>query len=106
MTLSARNWAWDIREPLKAGEKLTLLCIAESENAEWGYACPGNNYVAIRTCQSLRTVGAHLRRLEELKLITRERRRSTRGRWDHYVYVLPVPESYRAHDRLWQELQG
>lgn len=112
MTLSARNWAWDLRyvsdangariRELKPGEKLTLLCIAEHENAEYGYAYPSYEVIGERTCQSVRTVQSHVRALVELGAFTIERRKSRKGKWMNNVYVLDVPELYRMRDPEWQ----
>ncbi|GHD50700.1 hypothetical protein D9V29_11810 [Mycetocola manganoxydans] len=111
MTISARNWAWEaqqIREasgewrPMKAGEKLTLLCLAEFENAEEGFAYPSHQTIANWTCQSIRTVQNHLGALENLHLFSVEKRRSSRGRWLRNVYVLNVPASYRETDPEWK----
>lgn len=106
MSLSARNWAWAAQwirdgkpEPMK--EKLTLLCLAELENAEYGYAFPSHERIAELTGQSERTVRTHLKALEVGGAIRIEKRPSSRGRWMRNVYVLNVPEKYRETDEQW-----
>ena len=115
MTISARNWAWDVKlvtnkgEPvgkLKPGEKLTLLYLAEMENAEDGYAYPSHETIASATCQSVRTVQDHIRTLQDLRAVTIEKRRGRQGKWLRNVYFLQVPESYREKDPEWLRLQG
>lgn len=116
MTLSARNWAWKVARiawaggsssrPLKPGEKLTLLCIAESENAEYGYAFPSYEYIAERTSQSVRSVQTHVKHLEEARAFSIEKRRSPKGKWLRNVYVLNVPAEYREKDAEWERWQG
>ncbi len=110
MSLSARNWAWDVDKfssgkqlvrYLKPGEKLTLLAIAESENAEYGYAFPSYEYLAQKTCQSVRTIQTHVKTLEANNAFTIEKRKSRKGKWLNNVYVLNVPETYRAKDEKW-----
>lgn len=107
MTVSARNWAWQVGRQDEQGnptvfrEKLTLLCLAELESAEEGCAFPSHQHLASMTGQSERTVRNHLRELELLGLVRVEKRRSDRGRWQRNVYVLNVPESFRASDKAW-----
>lgn len=108
MTISARNWVWalrtlvneqGIRPPFK--EKLTLLALAELENAEEGCAFPSHQYLAEMTGQSERTVRNHLTALKRAGLVTVSKRRSSQGRWSRNVYLLPVPESFRDSDKEW-----
>lgn len=117
MTISARNWAWDAtgirREgsvtstPLKAGEKLVLLCLAEHESAKLGYAFPSQERIAERTSLSVRSVRTHLAQLERSGVFSVEKRRSENGRWLRNVYLLDVPERYRATDKEWlREQEG
>jgi hypothetical protein len=111
VSISARNWAWDVevyktaageRIKLKAGEKLTLTCLAELENAEEGCAYPTKVTIAKKTCQSIRTVDAHIESLVRMRAITKEKtRRSRDGRWLRNTYVLHVPDSYREKDPAW-----
>lgn len=116
MTLSARNWAWNVdrfidrgadgemrsARNMKPGEKLTLLCIAESENAEYGYAFPSYDWIAQKTGQSVRTVQTHVKTLEQFKAFRIEKRRSPKGKWLRNVYVLNVPQDYRDRDPEWE----
>lgn len=115
MTVSARNWSWDAAEvrrdssgdytPLKPGEKLVLLCLAEHENAEHGYSYPSQERIADRTCLSVRSVRTHLVELERLGVIAVEKRRSKQGRWLRNVYILAVPDDYRLTDKEWMREQ-
>lgn len=111
MTVSARNWAWSLYLTKPDGkrtvfkEKLTLLCLAEMENATDGYAYPSQKYIAEMTGQAERTVRTHLEELERLGLIAKEKRRSDHGRWARNVYVLRVPAEYREKDKEWMGRQ-
>jgi DNA-binding MarR family transcriptional regulator len=110
VTISARNWAWDVtsysgggeRIAMKPGEKLTLLCLAENENAEYGHSFPSHEHIAKRTGQSVRTVQNHLKTLKAANAFKLEKRRSQSGKWLRNVYVLQVPDSYRQKDPEWQ----
>ncbi|CAN5381067.1 hypothetical protein BH09ACT6_BH09ACT6_18720 [soil metagenome] len=112
MSLSARNWAWDhlgwalngVPVPFK--EKLTLLCLAEHESAEYGYSFPSHERIADRTGQSTRTVQTHIRTLAERGAITVTKRKRQNGQYLRNVYYLDVPESYRENDPEWVRLQG
>lgn len=111
MTISARNWAWAVRTrtdetgrrvPLKGGEKVTLLYLAEMENAEEGCAYPTIATIAENTGQSTRTVNVHIATLVEAGAIRIEKKhRSRDGRWLRNTYVLHVPETYRENDPAW-----
>lgn len=113
MTISARNWAWDaqrIRDAgvwrdLHPGEKLTLLCLAEDENAEEGYAFRSQENIAERTRQTDRTVRRHLKVLEAAGAIRIEKRRRRGGTWANSVYILSVPSPYREKDPEWMRNQ-
>ena len=110
MSLSARNWAWAVREvhnrKIKPGEKLVLVCLAELENAELGYSFPNQATIAEWTSQSARTVREHLASLEFCGAFSIEKRRSPGGRWPHNVYVLDVPEEFRQDDPEWLRNHG
>lgn len=116
MTISARNWAWslhnvlngrgDIVGKVQPGEKLVLLCIAEHENAEYGYSFPSQATIAKRTCQDERTVRRHIKSLVSLGAFTVEKKRRPGGSFDHSVYVLNVSPSFRATDAEWNRHQG
>lgn len=110
MTISARNWAWDCsrvtragdhERTLKPGEKLTLIFLAEMENAEEGCAFPSHETIAKATCQSVRTVQDHLKALGEMNAFNVQRRRTRSGKWLRHVYYLNVPDSYREKDPEW-----
>jgi len=126
MTLSARNWAWDMAQRrrlhheeaydvhgdptdwigLKSGEKLVLLCLAEHESAEEGYAYPSYERVSQRTGLSVRSVQTHVHALEAYGILEVDKARGSNGRWMRNVYVLRVPEVYRDKDDKWRALQG
>jgi DNA-binding transcriptional ArsR family regulator len=108
MSISARNWAWDTHwssgAPMK--EKITLLCLAEHENPEYGYAFPSHEKIAERTGQSVRTVQTHLKTLVDAGVVVVEKRRSNKGSWLRNVYLLKVPQAYRDTDPEWMREQG
>jgi len=114
MSLSARNWAWDVAvltidgktRKLLPGEKLTLLCIAELENCSEGFSYPSMEHIAKRTSQSVRSVQTHVATLVDVGAFMIERRRSRKGRWLRNVYVLDVPAEYRESDPEWLAHQG
>lgn len=114
MTLSARNWAWDVnaltingvRRSVLPAEKLVLLCIAEHENADEGCAWPSQKRIAERTKLSERTVLTHIATLTTVGAIEKRRHRSARGRWDRNVYFLNVPPKYRDSDPEWMAKRG
>ena len=93
--------------PWKPGEKLTLLCIAELENAEEGYSYPSIATIAARTGQSVRTVSTHIKTLEMAgAIMVSKRERSSAGVWLRNAYHLSVPDRYRATDPEWMRNQG
>ncbi|TFC00258.1 MULTISPECIES: helix-turn-helix domain-containing protein [unclassified Cryobacterium] len=111
MSISARNWAWDLRwkrgdvsAPMK--EKITLLCLAEHENPEYGYAFPSHERIAERTGQSVRTVQTHIKMLVACGVVTIEKRRGESGKWLRNVYLLEVPDTYRQKDPEWIRWNG
>jgi hypothetical protein len=111
VSISARNWAWDCRwtkggVPAPMKEKITLLCLAEHENPEYGYAFPSHETIAERTGQSVRTVQTHIKALVEYKAVTIEKRRGTKGKWLRNVYLLNVPDNYREKDPEWMRWNG
>jgi hypothetical protein len=111
VSISARNWAWDLKwgrggEQFPMKEKLTLLCLAEHENPEYGYAFPSHETIAERTGQSVRTVQTHMKVLVQYKALTIEKRRSTHGKWLRNVYLLNVPDVYREKDPEWMRWNG
>lgn len=87
-------------------EKITLLCLAEFENHEYGYAFPSHEKIAERTGQSVRTVQTHIKTLVQNGALTIEKRRGVTGTWLRNVYVLNVPDSYREKDPEWVRLNG
>jgi DNA-binding MarR family transcriptional regulator len=115
MTLSARNWAWSLERLhdgtrwvlIKPGEKVTLLYLAEMENAVQGFAFPSVETIALKTGQSKRTVITHLATLEQRGAISRGKAAPRRdGKWLRNTYVLHVPEENREGDPEWQREQG
>lgn len=116
MTLSARNWAWDLEKrpvggqnwvDLKPGEKLTLLYLAEMENASHGIAYPSIKKIAERTGLSPRTIITHLDTLVTCGFISKGKARPSRnGKWLRNTYVLHVDDENRSRDPEWQREQG
>jgi hypothetical protein len=120
MTLSARNWAWDVTSrqyyddgvgrdvsvDLKPGEKLTLLCLPEHENAEEGFAYPSYETIAGRTGLSVRSVQTHVKALERYgAIVIGKKNRSRGGTWLRNTYELNVPAAYRDSDPKWRAHQ-
>jgi len=109
MSLSARNWAWDVEtitaegkeRRLLVGEKATLLCLAEHENTDLGYAFPSQSLIARKTGLVERSVRRHIITLAAVKAIVITKKRSREGKWLSNVYVLNVPASYRTKDKAW-----
>lgn len=126
MSLSARNWAWDLRMrprlptdpppkpnegsaimPLHPGEKLTLLCIAEHENPVEGCAYPSYQRISDQTGLNVRTVQRHVKTLSECGLFRVEKQRRAGGQWFSHMYFLEaIPEEYRETDKAWMAPRG
>lgn len=105
MTLSARNWAWDQAVTRPDGRRMpgaehVLLCLAERENAAYGYAWPTQDELAERTGYSLRGIRNFITALEGAGLIRVVLKR-VRGQWANARYYLAVPEEYRRADAEW-----
>ncbi|RZS58968.1 helix-turn-helix protein [Microcella putealis] len=125
MSLSARNWAWDIHwrwrlpsdppakpnedpkmMPLHPGEKLTLLCIAEHENPVEGCAYPSYQRISDQTGLNVRTVQRHVKTLAAVKAFRIERQRRAGGQWySHLYYFDNIPDEYREKDKAWMGQQ-
>lgn len=125
MSLSARNWAWDIKRRLRLpsdpppkpgegsaimtlhpGEKLTLLCIAEHESTVEGCAFPSYTRISEKTGLNVRTVQRHVRVLAECGLLRVEKQRRASGQWlSHVYYFDTVPVEYREQDKAWMAQQ-
>lgn len=88
MSVKATNWAWELgrKEVVKGGELLTLLRVADHADND-GVCWPGEKSVASYTSQDERTVRRHLKTLEKLGLLHRERQVAGQGRG-------------RSHDRI------
>jgi hypothetical protein len=110
MSLSARNWAWEVidltdtegtQRILRPAEKLTLLCLAEHESVEHGYAFPSRERIAERTCLTTRSVSRAITVLVDVGAVTVVKKRSQDGQWPSSMYRLAVPVSYRTSDKAW-----
>lgn len=110
MTVSARNWAWDIEEvsdesgtlrPIRSGEKFVLLCVAEHETEVTGYSYPSQSRISERTCLSERSVRSHLAVLQTSRLIIIRSMRRGGSSWANNIYYLNVPFHLRRMDSRW-----
>lgn len=110
MSLSARNWAWEVAtltqpdgvvRTLHAAEKLTLLCLAEHESVEHGYAFPSRERIAERTGLTVRSVSRSITTLVNVGAVSIVKKRSQDGQWPSSMYLLVVPMSYRTSDKAW-----
>ena len=108
--MSARNWAWEVvtltptdgeERQLHSTEKLVLLCLAEMENNDRGYAFPSRETIALKTCLTVRSVGRALDSLASVNAIRIEKHQQPGGRWATNVYYLAVPATYRTGDKAW-----
>lgn len=108
--MSARNWAWEVAtmtpkdgeaRQLHSAEKLVLLCLAEMENAEKGYAFPSRDTIALKTCLTVRSVGRAIDSLSSIGAIRIEKHKQPSGRWSANIYYLSVPSTYRTSDKAW-----
>lgn len=115
MSISARNWAWDMTRvtlpdgrarKIKPGEKLVLLCLAEHENIAEGVAFPAQARIAERTGLSVRSVQVHLKSLEQLGHITASARRGSKQQFKSHEYELHVPHTFREDDPTWESVHG
>lgn len=126
MSLSARNWAWDMKMrrrlptdpppkpgegsavmPLHPGEKLTLLCIAELENPVEGCAYPSYQHISEQTGLNVRTVQRHVRTLAACGLFRVEKQRRQGGQWFSHLYFFDaIDDEYREQDRAWMAQRG
>ncbi|QBQ56200.1 helix-turn-helix domain-containing protein [Nitrosococcus wardiae] len=73
MSVKAISWAWE--QPLKPGEKLVLLAIADHADGE-GTCWPGYEGVAEKCGMSRRAVIKHIKSLEAEGYIAIKRRRN------------------------------
>jgi hypothetical protein len=81
VSVRATNWAWEIGRAglVSGGELLTLLRVADHADNE-GRCWPGEESLAEYTGADERTVRRHLKKLEDAKLIHRERQPAAKGR--------------------------
>ena len=126
MSVSARNWAWDIKQrprlssdpppkphedpkvmQLPPGEKLTLLCIAEHESAVEGCAYPSYQRIAEQTGLNVRTVQRHVKVLAAVHAFRIEKQRRQGGQWFSHMYFFEnIPDEYREQDKAWMAQRG
>jgi DNA-binding transcriptional ArsR family regulator len=86
MSVTWMAWVWQQQCP-NAGIKLTLLALADHAGED-GTAFPGCARLGEKTGQDERTIRRHLDTLEEMGLLTRERRRRQDGTLGTYTYTL------------------
>jgi hypothetical protein len=76
MSAEATFWAWR-QQGISSTAKLVLLCLADCHNADTGRCDPGAKYIAEKSELNLKTIPVALRRLEEVGLVTVEKRPGT-----------------------------
>lgn len=111
MSLSARNWAWDMGlkvdqssglvVDMTPSEKLVLLYLAERENAQKGYAYPSLTNIAEKTRLSLATVKRSIKSLTEARLIHVEHEHFGKQWARNNYYLDQVTDDYREKDEAW-----
>lgn len=90
MSITALNWAWSQKAPTSTA-KLVLVALADHANGE-GECYPSMARVAELAQCSTRQVSRCVEALEAAGLVTRKRRRLTRGRLGSYLYLLPIAQ--------------
>lgn len=112
MSVSARNWAWDAMfvadgngewRRIRTSEKLTLLSLAEHENADYGYAFPGQARISEFTSLDERTIRRALEVLIPARAVMVDSAHAAGSPFAHNVYWLNVPESFRVSDPGWMK---
>lgn len=73
MSFAAMALAWD-QHVEKPSAKLVLMCLADCHNQETGQCSPSHGHIAKQTCLNIKTVPAAIGYLEEMGLITVQRR--------------------------------
>ncbi len=92
--------------PLHPGEKLTLLCIAEHENAADGCAYPSYQRISDQTGLNVRTVQRHVKVLATCGAFRVEKQRRAGGQWySHLYYFENIPAEFREIDAAWMSAQ-
>lgn len=95
MSVRASTWAWERgrEQGLNQGQILTLVKVADHADND-GVCWPGEKHLAEYTSQGETTVRGHLKQLEGMDLLHRERRTSEKGRGrarDHIHLHLDQP---------------
>lgn len=116
MSLSARNWALPLHMkphpqtrqlvPMKPVEKAVLLCLAEKENHEDGYARPGFATIARETCWSRRSVIAAVKALADSGMIYVVRQRTGSKNTPNHYYLPLVTREEREKDPRWMDAEN
>lgn len=88
MSHTATTWAYR-QEITSSGAKFVLVALADFAD-EAGSCYPGQKRLAEMTGQSVSSVGRHLKALEKMGLVSRERRSTDGGFRTSDRYVLPV----------------
>lgn len=97
LSFKHQSLAWELDLP-SAACKLVLMGLASYANED-GYCFPGQEKLAIKTCQTARSVRTHLAWLEEHGFIMRQHRDRITGRTsDEYLLTLETtpPEKFSA----------
>ena len=95
--MSWRASAWALKQRCgQPGPKLTLLALASYATEADGVAWPSQQTLADATEQSVDSIQRHLRLLEQLGLISIERRQRRGGAGSRNVYRLPFNRPHHA----------
>lgn len=97
MSFKHQSLAWELDLP-SAACKLVLMGLSSYANED-GYCFPGQEKLALKTCQTARSVRTHLAWLEEHGFIMRQHRDCITGRTsDEYLLTLEAtpPEKFSA----------
>lgn len=101
MSVKAVSWVLDDLQGLKQGPSLVMLALADFAD-ERNSCFPGQDRIAARARCSKRSVISHLKELEELGLISVERRTYSNGtgsiRRTSNRYVLHLDKAYSVED--------
>ncbi len=95
MTIRAMNWAWGVELP--PAMKLVLLKLADRANDD-GECWPGMESVAVACGVCERTMMRYIDKMEQLGILSRDKRKSEAGRQQTNLYTLNL--AYQPGDNL------